>query len=114
MTPRSRRRGRRGGVRKGRGAADRRPAHRPRAEPLGDLAGTLLVRTAAIDKVSIDAARRVARVGAGALWGDLVPQASDQGLAACHGSSPTVGIVGYSLGGGVGWYGRNTACSATG
>jgi FAD binding domain-containing protein/berberine-like enzyme len=76
------------------------------AEPLGDLSGTLLVRTAAMNSVSIDAARRVARVGAGALWGDLVPQASEQGLAACHGSSPTVGILGYSLGGGVGWYGR--------
>jgi FAD/FMN-containing dehydrogenase len=76
------------------------------AEPLGDLSGTLLVRTAAMNSVSIDAGRRVARVGAGALWGDLVPQASEQGLAACHGSSPTVGIVGYSLGGGVGWYGR--------
>ena len=76
------------------------------AEPLGDLAGTLLVRTAAMDTVSIDAERRIARVGAGALWGDLVPQASELGLAACHGSSPTVGIVGYSLGGGVGWYGR--------
>ena len=59
-----------------------------------------------MDTVSIDAERRIARVGAGALWGDLVPQASEQGLAACHGSSPTVGIVGYSLGGGVGWYGR--------
>ncbi|HEX4307036.1 MAG TPA: FAD-binding oxidoreductase [Solirubrobacterales bacterium] len=76
------------------------------AEPLGDLADTLLVRTAAMSSVSIDAGRRVARVGAGALWGDLVPQASEMGLAACHGSSPTVGIVGYSLGGGVGWYGR--------
>ena len=76
------------------------------AEPLGDLAETLLVRTAAMSSVSIDAGRRVARVGAGALWGDLVPPASELGLAACHGSSPTVGIVGYSLGGGVGWYGR--------
>jgi FAD/FMN-containing dehydrogenase len=76
------------------------------AEPLLDLSGTLLVRTAAMDTVSIDAERRIARVGAGALWGDLVPRASDLGLAACHGSSPTVGIVGYSLGGGVGWYGR--------
>jgi FAD/FMN-containing dehydrogenase len=76
------------------------------AEPLGDLAGTLLLRTAAMNAVSIDAKRRIARVGAGALWGDVVPQASDLGLAACHGSSPTVGIVGYSLGGGVGWYGR--------
>jgi UDP-N-acetylenolpyruvoylglucosamine reductase len=76
------------------------------AEPLGGLEGTLLVRTAAMDSVSIDAERRVARVGAGAVWGDLVPRASEMGLAACHGSSPTVGIVGYSLGGGVGWYGR--------
>jgi FAD/FMN-containing dehydrogenase len=76
------------------------------AEPLGDLSGTLLLRTAAMSSVSIDAERRIARVGAGALWGDLVPQASDLGLAASHGSSPTVGIIGYSLGGGVGWYGR--------
>ncbi|HEX4753242.1 MAG TPA: FAD-dependent oxidoreductase, partial [Solirubrobacterales bacterium] len=76
------------------------------AEPLGDLKDTLLLRTAAMSSVSIDEERRIARVGGGALWGDLVPQASDLGLAACHGSSPTVGIVGYSLGGGVGWYGR--------
>jgi len=76
------------------------------AEPLGDLADTLLVRTGAMNTVSIDAGRRVARVGAGALWGDLVPGASEHGLAACHGSSPTVGIVGYTLGGGVGWYAR--------
>jgi FAD/FMN-containing dehydrogenase len=82
------------------------------AEPLGDLSGTLLLRTAAMDTVSIDAERRIARVGAGALWGDLVPQASDLGLAACHGSSPTVGIVGYSLGGGVGWYGRKHGLQA--
>ena len=76
------------------------------AEPLGDLSGTLLLRTAAMNGVSIDADRRIARVGCGVLWGDLVPQASDMGFAAAHGSSPTVGIVGYSLGGGVGWYGR--------
>ena len=76
------------------------------AEPLGNLGDTVLVRTAALNTVSIDAERRIARVGSGALWGDLVPKASELGLAACHGSSPTVGIVGYSLGGGVGWYGR--------
>lgn len=39
------------------------------AEPLGDLSGTLLLRTAAMNAVSIDAERRIARVGAGALWG---------------------------------------------
>ncbi|MGH2939347.1 MAG: FAD-binding oxidoreductase [Solirubrobacterales bacterium] len=76
------------------------------AEPLGDLSETLLVRTAAMNTVSIDQGSQIARVGAGALWGDLVPGASEIGLTACHGSSPTVGIVGYSLGGGVGWYGR--------
>ncbi|HXF32045.1 MAG TPA: FAD-binding oxidoreductase [Solirubrobacterales bacterium] len=76
------------------------------AEPLGDLSGTLLIRTSALNTVSIDAERRVARVGSGALWGDLVPRASELGLAACHGSSPTVGVAGFSLGGGVGWYGR--------
>ena len=76
------------------------------AEPLGDLSGTVLLRTAGLGGVEIDAEKRSARAGAGALWGDLVPQASEQGLTACHGSSPTVGIVGYSLGGGVGWYGR--------
>ena len=76
------------------------------AEPLGDLSKTVLIRTAALNTVSVDAERRVARVGSGALWGDLVPRASELGLAACHGSSPTVGIAGYSLGGGVGWYGR--------
>jgi hypothetical protein len=76
------------------------------AEPLGNLSDTLLLRTAAMSQVSIDADRRIARVGSGALWGDLVPQASEMGFAAAHGSSPTVGIVGYSLGGGVGWYGR--------
>ncbi|MBS1891886.1 MAG: FAD-binding oxidoreductase [Actinobacteria bacterium] len=82
------------------------------AEPLLDLSDTLLVRTAAMSTVSIDAERRIARVGSGALWGDLVPRASDLGLAACHGSSPTVGIVGYSLGGGVGWYARKHGLQA--
>jgi hypothetical protein len=41
-----------------------------------------------------------------ALWGDLVPRASELGLAALHGSSPGVGIVGYTLGGGVSFYAR--------
>jgi FAD/FMN-containing dehydrogenase len=76
------------------------------AEPLGDLGDTLLVRTGAMNEVSIDARTRIARVGAGAVWGDLVPRASELGLAALHGSSPTVGIVGYSLIGGLGYYAR--------
>ncbi len=66
----------------------------------------MLVRTEGLTGVEIDADRRSARVGAGVLWGELVPQASELGLAALHGSTPTVCIAGYSLGGGVSFYGR--------
>ena len=40
------------------------------------------------------------------LWGDLAEAAGRHGLAARHPSSPDVGVVGYSLGGGIGWYAR--------
>jgi FAD/FMN-containing dehydrogenase len=76
------------------------------ALPLGSLADTVLLRTAGLGGVRIDGDAGSARVGAGALWGELVPAASDQGFAALHGSSPTVGIAGYTLGGGVSFYGR--------
>jgi FAD/FMN-containing dehydrogenase len=76
------------------------------AAPLGSLADTVLIRTANLTGIEIDAERGSARVGAGTLWGDLVPQASELGLAALHGSTPTVCIAGYSLGGGVSFYGR--------
>ena len=51
-------------------------------------------------------ARRIARVEGGALWMHATEPAADHGLAALHGSSPDVGIAGYSLGGGIGWYAR--------
>ena len=46
------------------------------------------------------------RVGAGVKWEKVAPQLSDHGLAGLHGSSPDVGIAGYSLGGGMGWLAR--------
>jgi hypothetical protein len=76
------------------------------AAPLGSLANTVLLRTAGLGGVQIDADAGTARVGAGALWGDLVSQASEQGLAALHGSAPNVSIAGYTLGGGVSFYAR--------
>jgi FAD/FMN-containing dehydrogenase len=76
------------------------------AAPLDSLTGTVLLRTAGLDGVEIDADAGRARVGAGALWGDVVPRASELGLAALHGSAPGVGIAGYTLGGGVSFYGR--------
>ena len=77
------------------------------AAPLGGRLGdAVLLRTGALGDLSIDTARRVARVGAGVLWGDLADAAGTVGLAGLHPSSPDVGVVGYSIGGGIGWYAR--------
>ncbi len=71
-----------------------------------DLSDVVLVRTAQLSDVTVDAERRIARVGGGALWLPAVEAAGEHGLATLHGSSPDVGIAGYSLGGGMGWYAR--------
>jgi FAD/FMN-containing dehydrogenase len=82
------------------------------AGPLGSLDGTLLVNVSRLDSVSIDARARRVRVGAGVRWKQVVPQLSGMGLAALHGSSPEVGIAGYSLGGGMGWLARRHGLQA--
>jgi FAD/FMN-containing dehydrogenase len=76
------------------------------AGPLGSLEDAVLLKTSEMKDVELDVAARRARVQAGAVWEDVVPRASGLGLAALHGSSPDVGIVGYSLGGGMGWMAR--------
>jgi FAD/FMN-containing dehydrogenase len=77
------------------------------AAPLdGHLGDALLLRTAGLRELSIDAGHRSAHVGAGVLWGDLADAAEPHGLVGLHPSSPDVGVVGYSIGGGIGWYAR--------
>ena len=76
------------------------------ASPMGSLDGTVLVKTARMRGVEIDPRRRRARVEAGVLWGEVSRAAAVHGLAALAGSSPDVGVVGYTLGGGIGWLGR--------
>jgi FAD/FMN-containing dehydrogenase len=76
------------------------------ASPLGPLDDTMLVKTHEMRAVEIDAAHCVARVEAGALWLDVTGPASEAGLAPLAGSAPDVGIVGYTLGGGLSWLGR--------
>jgi FAD/FMN-containing dehydrogenase len=85
------------------------------APPLsGRLSDAVLLRTSAMTELRIDAARRTARVGAGVLWGDVIGRAGAARLACRHMSSPSVGVVGSSLGGGLNWYGRSYGlqCSA--
>ena len=73
------------------------------AAPLGPLDATVLVKTHRMRGVTIDADRRTARVEAGALWADVTAPASALGLAPLAGSSPDVGVVGYTVGGGLSW-----------
>jgi FAD/FMN-containing dehydrogenase len=76
------------------------------AGPLGSVDDAILVDVAGLDEVLIAPDARRVRVGAGVRWEHVVPQLSELGLAALHGSSPDVGIAGYSLGGGMGWLAR--------
>jgi FAD/FMN-containing dehydrogenase len=76
------------------------------ALPLGSLAHTVLLKTERMRGVQIDIRRQRARVQAGVLWAEVTDAAAEHGLAALAGSSPDVGVVGYSLGGGVSWLSR--------
>jgi FAD/FMN-containing dehydrogenase len=82
------------------------------AAALGDLSDAVIVNASALASVRIDADRRTVRVGAGAIWRQVAPPLSDLGLACLHGSSPDVGIAGYSLGGGIGWLARRHGMQA--
>lgn len=66
----------------------------------------LLLDTSGLDSVQIDAGRRSARVGAGALWGAVDAEAAAVGLLGRAGSSPTVGVAGFTFGAGAGWLTR--------
>ncbi|AYF74793.1 FAD-binding oxidoreductase [Nocardia yunnanensis] len=72
----------------------------------GNAAGAILVRTRHLDRVEIDPVRRRARVGAGVRWGQVLSLAAPYGLTGLAGSSPHVSVVGYTLGGGMSWFGR--------
>lgn len=74
--------------------------------------GGLIASTLALDEIEIDAERRLARVGAGVRWGDLVAEAARHGLGTTGASVATVGVAGFALHGGLGWLMRRhgTAC----
>jgi FAD/FMN-containing dehydrogenase len=76
------------------------------ASSLAPLRDTILVKTHRMRTVQIDPERRCARAQAGAVWADVVVPAAEHGLAALAGSSHDVGVVGYTLGGGLSWLAR--------
>ena len=74
--------------------------------------GGVLINTSPMRGVHVDPAARVARVEAGAVWHDVLEAAGVHGLTGLPGSSTTVGVVGYTLGGGFGWLGRRYGLAA--
>jgi FAD binding domain len=76
------------------------------AAPLGSLEDAILIKTGKLRGIEVDADRQVARVEAGALSIELGEAANAHGLVGMPGSSPDVGVVGYTLGGGLSWFAR--------
>jgi hypothetical protein len=74
--------------------------------------GGLLVKTTAMAEVVVNPARRVARVGPGTRWADVIAAAAPFGLAPVSGSSTSVGVAGYTFGGGLGWLSRKYGLAA--
>jgi hypothetical protein len=82
------------------------------AVPLEPLEGVMLLKTSLLRDVHIYPATRSARAQAGAQWQDVTIPAGQHGLAALAGSSPNVGVIGYTLGGGIGWLARRYGLAA--
>jgi FAD/FMN-containing dehydrogenase len=70
------------------------------------LEDVVIVRTSEMSSAIADPSRGIVRVEGGTIWEPAVDAAAAHGRAVLHGSSPDVGIAGYSLGGGIGWYAR--------
>ena len=74
--------------------------------------GALLLKTTAMTGIDIDPRRRTARVGPGAVWADVNRAAARYGLAGLAGRCSTVGVTGYTLGGGQSWLSRTFGFAA--
>jgi hypothetical protein len=64
----------------------------------------ILIKTERMRDVEIE--EKKARAEAGALALDVGEAAHGQGMSSMPGTSPNVGVVGYTLGGGLSWFGR--------
>jgi hypothetical protein len=62
--------------------------------------GAVLINISRMNAVHVEPARGLARVGGGTRWRQVLDEAGRYGLAPISGTSPTVGVVGYHLGGG--------------
>src|SRR3954469_8109962 len=89
--------------------AVRATGHGAFAEPSPD---TLLIDTSRMRSVLVDPDRRTARVGPGATWGEVIDAGAPFGLAPVSGTNPTVGVTGFTFGGGHGFLARRHGLAA--
>jgi len=90
------------------------------AEAIAPLTDALLLRTDRLldlgpsgpGTAEIDPSARTARVAAGAQWADVTDLATPHGLVPLAGSSRGVGVVGYTLGGGLSFMSRKHGLAA--
>ncbi|MEO6822945.1 MAG: FAD-binding protein [Candidatus Nanopelagicales bacterium] len=76
------------------------------------LADTILIRTHRMRGLRIDPEARTAWAEAGVLWGEVSAAAGEHQLLALAGSAADVGVVGYTLGGGLSWLARKYGLAA--
>ena len=76
------------------------------AGALEDLSRTLLLKTSSMRGARLDPDTRTARAHGGAVWAEVTAAAAPHGLAALAASAADVGVLGYTLGGGVSWLSR--------
>ncbi|MCH0566864.1 MULTISPECIES: FAD-binding oxidoreductase [unclassified Streptomyces] len=76
------------------------------------LDGGVLVSTRRMSDVRVDTGAGTVRLGAGARWEQVIPEAARHGLAPLDGSAPHIGAVSYVLGGGLGLLGRTYGWAA--
>ncbi len=80
--------------------------------PVRNADGAMMITTRRMQGVFVDPERRIARVEAGVRWKRVMETAAEFGLAGLCGSSSDVGVVGYTLGGGLGSLGRKFGFAA--
>jgi FAD binding domain/Berberine and berberine like len=74
--------------------------------------GALLLKTGCLAHIEIDPVNGSARVGPGVVWDEVNQAAAAFGLGSLAGRCASVGVTGYTLGGGTGWLSRRFGYAA--